>query len=62
VAAERASIAATLEPVLAATVAWVWLGQALGPAQIVGGALVLGAVLSLNAGSRRRKVTEVPVS
>jgi DME family drug/metabolite transporter len=61
VAAERASIAATLEPVLAATVAWVWLGQELGPAQIIGAALVLGAVLSLNAGRRRRKVAGVPV-
>ena len=60
VAAERASIAATLEPVLAAAVAWVWLGQELGPAQIVGGVLVLGAVVSLHAGRRRRLETTVP--
>ncbi|HEV3475200.1 MAG TPA: EamA family transporter [Actinomycetota bacterium] len=61
VAAERASIAATLEPVLAAAVAWLWLGQALGPAQIAGGMLVLGAVASLNAVPRRRRETKLPV-
>jgi DME family drug/metabolite transporter len=60
VAAERASIAATLEPVLAAAVAWAWLGQALGAAQIVGGVLVLVAVVSLNLGPRRRR--EAPVA
>ena len=53
VAAERASIAATLEPVLAAAIAWLWLGQALGLAQIAGGVLVLGAVVSVNAVPRR---------
>lgn len=47
VRAERASIAATLEPVIAALVAWVWLDQALSPVQVVGGLLVVGAVLSL---------------
>jgi DME family drug/metabolite transporter len=61
VAAERASIAATLEPVLAAAVAWVWLGQALGVAQIVGGILVLVAVVSLNVGPRRRREAPVPM-
>lgn len=61
VAAERASIAATLEPVLAAAVAWLWLGQALRPAQIAGGVLVLGAVVSLNVVPRRRRETQVPV-
>jgi drug/metabolite transporter (DMT)-like permease len=34
-------VVAMSEPVLAATVAWVWLGQALGPIQVVGGAIVL---------------------
>jgi DME family drug/metabolite transporter len=62
VAAERASIAATLEPILAAAVAWVWLGQELGPAQIIGGVLVLGAVVSLHAGRRRRRAAGIPVS
>jgi drug/metabolite transporter, DME family len=49
---ERASIAATLEPVLAALVAWAWLGQSLSAWQIAGGALVVGAVIGLQLGNR----------
>jgi drug/metabolite transporter, DME family len=44
---ERASIAATLEPVLAALAAWVWLDQGLSAMQIAGGVLVIGGVASL---------------
>jgi drug/metabolite transporter, DME family len=44
---DRATIAATLEPVLAAIVAWVWLGQELSAMQIGGGLLVIGAVALL---------------
>lgn len=47
VRAERASIAATLEPVLASLFAWLWLGQSLTPMQVVGGALVIVSVVSL---------------
>ncbi len=47
VAAERAVIAASLEPPTAAVVAWIWLGQGLSTLQIVGGLLVLAAVVSL---------------
>ncbi|MDP9389041.1 MAG: EamA family transporter [Actinomycetota bacterium] len=47
VRAERAAIAATLEPVVAAVVAWVWLGQNLSASQLVGGALVISAVAFL---------------
>ena len=47
VRAERASIAATLEPVVVAVLAWVWLGQVLSPMQIGGGLLIIGAVVSL---------------
>ncbi len=39
--ATRASIVATLEPVIATGVAWIWLGQTFGAAQLVGGAIVL---------------------
>ncbi|MDQ4143802.1 MAG: EamA family transporter [Actinomycetota bacterium] len=46
---ERASIAATLEPVLAAVFAWIWLDQSLSPTQLAGGTLVLVAVGSLHA-------------
>ena len=48
VRAERATIAATLEPVLAALAAWVWLGQTLASVQLLGGLLVIGAVIMLN--------------
>jgi DME family drug/metabolite transporter len=49
VRAERAAIAATIEPVLAAVIAWTWLGQTLSLMQVAGGVLVVGAVLSLHA-------------
>lgn len=47
VQSERATIAATLEPVLAALFAWVLLDQSLSPMQIAGGLLVVGAVAML---------------
>jgi drug/metabolite transporter, DME family len=47
VRAERASIALTLEPVVAAAVAWVWLAQSLSALQVAGGLLVITAVLAL---------------
>ena len=53
VRAERASIAATLEPVIAAVVAWAWLGQSLGPVQVAGGLLVVVAVATLQLRSGR---------
>jgi DME family drug/metabolite transporter len=52
VAAERAVIAASLEPPAAAVVAWVWLSQSLSVLQIIGGVFVLAAVISLQARSR----------
>lgn len=45
--ADRAAITATLEPVIATVLAWIWLGQTLSLMQIVGGILVLLAVVSL---------------
>lgn len=44
VAASSAAVAATLEPVLAAVVAWIWLGETLSLMQIGGGMLVLAGV------------------
>ena len=49
VRAERAAIAATLEPVVAAVVAWAWLDQSLSAVQLAGGALVIAAVAFLQA-------------
>ena len=40
-----AGIAATTEPVFAAGLAWVFLGQSLAPAQLIGGGLVVGGVV-----------------
>lgn len=58
VAAERAVIAATTEPVLAAVVAWIWFGQNLSALQVLGGGLVLAAVVSLQI--KRRKKPRAP--
>jgi drug/metabolite transporter (DMT)-like permease len=45
--ATRVSIVAMVEVVLASIVAWVWLGEALSPAQLAGGGVVLvGIVLA----------------
>jgi DME family drug/metabolite transporter len=54
VQAERAVIAASLEPPAGAVMAWIWLGQVLSGLQVLGGLLVLGAVATLQL--RRRRV------
>ncbi len=43
----RSGLTSMVEPVVAATVAWLWLGESLGPVQIAGGAAVIGGVLLL---------------
>lgn len=55
---ERAVIAATLEPLFAGLVAWVWLDQVLSVLQIAGGALILAGVVVLQ--TRRSGVAQVP--
>jgi drug/metabolite transporter (DMT)-like permease len=42
-----ASIVATLEPVMAALLAFLVLGERLQPPQLLGGAMVVGAVMLL---------------
>jgi drug/metabolite transporter (DMT)-like permease len=44
VPATRAGIVATAEPVIAAFIAWVWLGEVLAPVQIVGALVVVAGV------------------
>jgi len=44
VTATRVGIASMLEPVVASLVAWVWLGETFGTAQLMGGAVVLVAI------------------
>jgi drug/metabolite transporter (DMT)-like permease len=45
ISATRASIIATLEPVVATVVAWAWLGETFGPTQLVGGLVVITGIL-----------------
>lgn len=45
--AERAAIVATLEPFVAAILAWTWFGQTLTMLQIAGGVLIMVAVATL---------------
>jgi drug/metabolite transporter (DMT)-like permease len=46
-------VIATLEPVVAATTAWLWLDQVLTPLQVIGAALVVGAVALIQRYSSR---------
>jgi drug/metabolite transporter (DMT)-like permease len=59
ISAVVAGIAATTEPVFAAALAWLLLGQSLGPAQVVGAALVVIGVLLAQV-SRRPDPEAVP--
>ncbi len=45
ISATRVGIVAMLEPVAASGVAFVWLGETFGSAQLIGGAIVLAAIL-----------------
>ena len=51
-----ASILSTAEPVTTVVLAFLAFGESLGPVQLVGGALVLGAVVVLSAAAGRRDV------
>lgn len=51
----RANLTSALEPVIASLLAWVWLGEAMRPWQVVGGVAVLGGVVLLQVESRMRQ-------
>jgi drug/metabolite transporter (DMT)-like permease len=51
----KAGIISTLEPVIAAVVAWIFLHEALFPLQVLGGGLVCAAVILVQATPRQRK-------
>jgi drug/metabolite transporter (DMT)-like permease len=53
-----ASILSTIEPVVTVGLAFVVFDEALGPAQIAGGALVLAAALGVRASRQPRRVAE----
>jgi drug/metabolite transporter (DMT)-like permease len=52
----RANLTSALEPVIAAALAWVWLGETMGGWQILGGVAVLIGVILLQMESRLRLV------
>jgi drug/metabolite transporter (DMT)-like permease len=54
--ASRSSLTSMLEPVVATSVAWLWLGEKMEPMQIAGGAAVVGGVLLLQIESRMRSL------
>jgi drug/metabolite transporter (DMT)-like permease len=58
--ASRVAVVATLEPVLGALLAWVILDETLGPSQLLGGALVVAAVLWVQAHPPAPEVEAVP--
>jgi drug/metabolite transporter (DMT)-like permease len=57
VGAPTASIVSTVEPVLTVSLAVVLLGETLGPAQLLGGALVVAAVVALQSRRAERGVS-----
>src|SRR5262245_61689360 len=52
--ASRSSLTSMLEPVVATSIAWIWLGEEMELMQIAGGAAVVGAVLLLQIESLMR--------
>jgi drug/metabolite transporter (DMT)-like permease len=54
VGAPTASIVSTVEPVLTVSLAVLLLGETLGPAQLLGGALVMAAVVALQSSAAMR--------
>ncbi|HSK15012.1 MAG TPA: DMT family transporter [Gaiellaceae bacterium] len=58
VPATRVTIVAMLEPVLAALIAWLWLGEEIGTLQIVGGLVVLAGVVLAQTSRPDERQTE----
>jgi drug/metabolite transporter (DMT)-like permease len=53
----RASITATLEPISAGLIAYLFLGEILEPLQILGGVLVIAAIVLLQLQSEQDELT-----
>jgi drug/metabolite transporter (DMT)-like permease len=53
----RASITATLEPISAGFIAYLFLGEVLEPLQILGGVLVITAIVLLQLQSEQNELT-----
>jgi probable blue pigment (indigoidine) exporter len=59
IGAGTTSLLATVEPFVAVLLAYVVLDESLEPVQLVGGALILGAVAALTLPGRRRRAAAV---
>jgi DME family drug/metabolite transporter len=57
---QRAVIAATLEPLFAGLVAWIWLSQTLSVMQMIGGALILVGIAWLQVGRKEPVLAPEP--
>ena len=53
----RASITSTVEPIVAGVLSFVFLGEVMGPLQIAGGRLVIGAIILLQVKQERDENT-----
>lgn len=58
--AGRATITSTLEPVIAGLIAFAWFGEILAPLQLIGAALVIGAVVLLQRDPAEREAIAPP--
>lgn len=58
----RASLISTIEPVYTVVLAMLLFGEVLAPIQVLGGALVIGAVILAETGRPERSTTSVPAS
>lgn len=58
--AGRATIVSTLEPVVAGVVSWLWFGEIFSAPQILGAALVIGAVIALQRDRPDNEAVAVP--
>lgn len=61
IAPTNATVTSTLEPVIAGVAAFVLLGEALGISQILGGLLVIAAILIIQLSERSSAATGMPV-
>jgi drug/metabolite transporter (DMT)-like permease len=55
IGATRASITATLEPITAGLIAWLFLGETMEVWQLLGATLVITSVIVLQAGKKPEK-------
>ena len=59
--ATRASITSTLEPIMAGVFSFLFLGEVMAPLQILGGALVIGAIILLQLKQERSETSPAAI-